>query len=201
MNGYYTEDESLESLGEILEDIESDESDEFDEARRPLRRPMPRPRVPNGRGLFRARLPGGQTPGANYVTQTQLQAALARVGAQIKTNADATTAVANRANALSSRLDQETAARKKETTALRKDLKGSRDMSILPLLLTKPPELTLTRQNANDNNSPITNVAVKSADNTLPLLLIMMMGGMGGEGKGDDNNMMLMLALVMMNKN
>src|SRR5437763_2875997 len=93
----YSDDEALNGLTEILEDIESDESDESDEARKPYR-----PRVPSGRGLYK------QRPTGNYVTQVQLQAALARVGQQIKTNATATKAV-------SARVDKEMIARKKET--------------------------------------------------------------------------------------
>src|SRR5262249_1429991 len=64
-----------------LEADEADEmyeSDESDEAAR-----WTRPRVASGQNLFRPR------PTAQYVTQAQLETALARVGAQVRTNSAA----------------------------------------------------------------------------------------------------------------
>lgn len=190
MNGYES-DEGFESVAELLEDIESDESDESDEAearggnRRRLR--AIRPKVPSGKGLFRPR------PTSQNVTQVQLQAALTRVGAQIKTNADATSAVGTRVNTVNSRVDAEIVARKKETGAIKKELSNGKMMGILPMLLTKPPKLT----HLTISNGQVTNQVYEKQDNLLPLIMLMGMGS--GEGKGDDNNMMLM-ALVLMNK-
>jgi hypothetical protein len=175
---------------ELLEDI--DESDEESDEERSRLRPF-RPKVPTGKGLFKAR----QAQGAqgNAVSQGQLQEALARVGGQIKAESDAVKSLSARVNTLGS----EVAKTRNVVGSTKKEAANSRMMSILPLLLQKPPELTITRTSATDPESPIKNVAIKSAsDNLLPLILLMGMGGTGGDnGKGSDDNSMLMMALVL----
>jgi hypothetical protein len=202
MNGYES-DEDLNGMADILEDLESDEmdeSDESDEARR--RRRSFKPRVPTGKGLYRSR------PTTQNVTQVQLQAALARVGAQIKTHADATKAVSTRLNALNERLDKEAATRKKADVGTKREAQRSREMSLFPLLLQQAPKVeTKTIQVlkpgaeagtfTSEDVQVVTKVDTSSSSNMLPLILMM---GMGGEGSSD-NNMMMMMALVMMNAN
>jgi hypothetical protein len=194
MNGDESDD-GYESVAELLEDIGSDESDDEANSFNRGRLRAIRPKVPSGQGLFRSR-PTGQN-----VTQVQLQAALARVGAQIKTNADATKAIGTRANTVNSRLDAEFAARKKETVAIKKDLSSSRMMSILPLLLTKPPELksfTTTDETGASQTTTVTKSEYAAQDNLLPLILLMGMGGFGGgDSKSGDDSMAMMLPLVL----
>jgi hypothetical protein len=189
----YIDTEDEEGLNGLFEGIESDDTEyEENEERRRRRTPPLKTKVPTGSGLYKAR------PTGNYVTQVQLNAALTRVGGQIKTAADATKAVTARVNTLGSRVDSETAARKKETTALRKDLSSGRMMSILPLLLTKPPALTSIKFEGEAATKKVESAEYGAAD-ILPIALMLMMGGMGGGGdsKGGDDSMMMMLPLIL----
>ena len=98
------------------------------------------PRRATGSGLFTPR------PTTNYVTQVQLQTALAKVGAQIKTNSDGITAINSRINTVSSEQTRVTAALKKEAEDRKKDLEAQkRDtnqklqlLTLLPLLENVP---------------------------------------------------------------
>jgi hypothetical protein len=193
MNGYES-DEGIESVAELLEDIESDESDEAEASRsnRFRRLPAVRPKLPSGQGLFR------QRPSSQNVTQVQLQAALTRVGAQIKTNADATKTVGTRVNTVNNRVDAEIAARKKETGAIKKELSSGKMMGILPLLLTKPPKLT--KITVDPTSHAVTSQEYEKQDNLLPLVLLMGMGGMGGGEGQSENNMMPLLMVLMLSK-
>jgi hypothetical protein len=202
---YYTEFEALESLLDsdgyesVFEMDESDESDESDEARRGRQRRRgagPRPKVPSGQGLYKAR------PTGNYVTQVQLKSAMDRVGAQIKTNADATKAVNTRVNVANDRIDKEAATRKKEDAELNKKIKKGQEASLLPLLLQKAPEKeTRTLSGVTVNGvagqtvEVVTNVKQPS-DNLLPLLLIMGMGG----GMGSDDSSMGLMAVALLSR-
>lgn len=190
MNGYES-DEGFESVADLLEDIESDESDESDESEeRTRRRTRPfRAKVPSGRGLYKPR------PSGNYVTQVQLQAALTRVGGQIKTNAEATKALSGRVNTITKRVDDEAIARKKEIGAVKKEVSSARQMGILPLLLTSTPKLKSIT--IAGTTSPAS-AEFERQDNLLPLVLLMGSGGLGGgDGKGSDDNMMMMMAVLM----
>lgn len=199
---YYTEFEALESLLDsdgyesVFETDETDESDESDESRRgrQRRRGGIRPKVPSGQGLYKPR------PNGNYVTQVQLKSAMDRVGAQIKTNADATKAVNTRVNVVNDRVDKEAATRKKENAELNKKIKKGQEASLLPLLLQKAPE-TETKTISTTVNGVATNVDVvtkvkQSSDNLLPLLLIMGMGG----GSGSDDNSMGLMAIALLGR-
>ena len=202
MSAYYEQDESDESVAELLENIESDEAagwDDSEERQRNRLRPF-RPKVPTGRGLYKER------PNGNTVTQVQLQAAMARVGEQIKTSSDATKALSARVNTLTTRLDAEAAARKKETFAVKKESQSGRMMSILPFLLMQPPKLTSFTPTTSgalvaDNSVRVSNATYASQDMMLPLILMMSGGGLGGGGgsTGSDDTMMLLLAVMMMN--
>jgi hypothetical protein len=208
MDEYLESDEVLDALGEIDEALlESDEMDEMDE--RVRRRRRFRPPVPSGKGLYKPR------PTGNYVTQVQLRTALARVGGQIKTQADATKAVGTRLGTLTDRVDREAAARKKDTAAVRQDVRRSSEMGILPMLLARPPKIetktekvTVSVPPATAGGTPtskeidvVTNVSVASTDNTNLLLVVMMMAGMGqsfgGTQQGDSMQTMLPLVLLL----
>lgn len=201
---YYTEFEALESLLDsdgyesVFEMDESDESDESDEARRSRqrRRAGARPRVPSGQGLYKAR------PTGTYVTQVQLKSAMDRVGAQIKTNADATKAVNTRVNVVNDRVDKEAAIRKKENAELNKKIKKGQEASLLPLLLQKAPEtetktITATVGGVPDQSIDVVTKVKQPSDNLLPLLLIM---GMGGGGSGSDDSSMGLMAIALLGR-
>jgi hypothetical protein len=198
MNGYTEYDESL------LEDYESGEP-ETDEAARPRTfQPLRKPKGPQ------APLYKPPTPNGTYVTHRQLETALTRVGAQIKTNVDATQAVTSRANSIGVRLDGEIAKRKKDHETVRKQLQNSSQMAILPLLLQTPPKITVTDDTkgaiqGSDNKPKSVSITDTSSSNLLPLVLIMSMGGMGGGLGSDskdsgDNNMMMLMAVLLLSQ-
>lgn len=198
MNDLY---EAIEALD--LEDdeafFEDDEAD--DEARRNgraalrFRRPV---RTGGAGSYYRPRPASGAT---KYVTQPQLQAALARVSADVKANAEGIKTVNTRVNTVSSAqasqataLRKEVVVRKKETTALKADVKKARDFAMMQLLLQKPPKVI-------DKDGTTELKVVDQNDLLMPLVL---MGGLGGDsgggGLGGGDNMMLM-ALVLMDRN
>jgi hypothetical protein len=173
-NGY-----SQEDLEAILESLESDESDESDEAvrRRPFFRP---PATAPGRGLVPPK------PQAGFVTEARLEAALARVGAQIKTNADAIKAVNGRLNTVSADISRQAAALKKETEERKKEINGLKNTvqlsALLPLLMKQesvavPADSTLTQFAGKK-------VVVESTDSLTALLPILLLGGLGTPSEG-----------------
>lgn len=174
-NGYATED-----LEAILESLESDEADEADEMAERTRRPWSRPSTASGTGLVPPK------PQAGYVTEARLQAALARVGAQIKTNSDAIKAVNNRANAISTEQARQTAALKKEVEERKKDTarlaSQSQLLALLPLLQT-PKFVQLSA--AVDNIPANAKVLLDGGDSLNTLLPLLLVGGLGsGTGLG-----------------
>src|SRR5919202_4313419 len=165
-NGYEMED--LESLVGMLETDESDESDESDEAEPRWRRR--RPRTASGRGLYSPR------PQQNYVTQAQLQTALAKVGEQIKVNSAAIGTLTNRVNTVTSEqtkqaaaVKKEVAERKKQTEALRKDFRQKLELLTLLPLISRPRSEEITVPTPNQGTRNI-RVLVDSGD-TFSLLL------------------------------
>lgn len=198
VNGFVELDE-LEALSDTLEDFEFDESDESDEdlmERRAPRRFGRAPRTASGRGLFKPR------PQTQNVTQTQLQAAMARVGAQIKTNTDAIKTINSRLATIAADQAKHAAAQRKATDTLRKDLRQTREMSaILPLLTAPRAPETATLTEAAGSLPVGTKVVVNppapdSMSTLLPLLLMSGSGLTGGGGDSDSSNMLL-LALVL----
>jgi len=180
-NGY-----AMEDLEAILESIESDESDESDEmAERTRRRPWVRPSTATGAGLVPPK------PQAGYVTEARLQAALARVGAQIKTNSDAIKTLNTRVGTISAEQTRQMAALKKETEERKKEtarLASQAQLSALLPLLLSPKTVQLTT--AVDNIPAGTKVMVDSGDSTSLLLPLLLVGGLGsgtglGSGSGD----------------
>lgn len=131
-------------------DASFDESldEDYDEARarqRPRPRPMP-PRLPTAQASsYRPPMPAAVA--GSPVTQTQLREVIARFNTALTTNGKAITQVDGRTRALATeqqRLDgglrRELADRKKEISAVRRDLQSTREVSaILPLLSTLAP--------------------------------------------------------------
>jgi len=154
-------------------------------------------------------------PQAGYVTEARLQAALARVGEQIKINSDAIKAVNNRTSTISDNVAAQTAAlkkemeeRKKDTATLKKQIQDesrkARELSILPLLLQRPPQLTLQTAGPTTKDldgiqagtKVVTDVKLQqSSDNLLPLIL-MMGGSTGSDSSSTSDNSMLLMALM-----
>jgi len=190
-NGYATED--LEAILESLESDESDESDEMAERTRDHRsRPGSRPSTATGTGLVPPR------PQAGYVTEARLQAALARVGAQIKTNSDAIKAVNNRASAISSEQARQTAALKKEVEERKKDTarlaSQAQLLTLLPLLQT--PKTALLSTQLDPSLPAGTKVLVDGGNSLNTLLPLLLVGGLGsgtgmgsGSGGGDTGSL------------
>lgn len=120
-------------------DEATDEADEaYGEAVRPFPRMAPRPQVQTAgrQSAYRPR------PNNNFVTQSQLQAALARVSSQIGTNSTAIKTVDGRVRSLSSEqvrltgaLRKEVSDRKKEEEGLRKQIQSAKELAVLlPLI-------------------------------------------------------------------
>jgi hypothetical protein len=195
----YEADEALDEM------FEADEADEADEAATPWRRRPPRPSVASGRGLYRPR------PTTQYVTQTQLEAALAKVGGQIRTNSSAISTLNNRVAGASAVAKKEAADRKKDTTALKNNLSQTQQMAAIMPLLTQPQHITVSETIDDDNGNaqiPTGTELLVNGNNTTSLLLpLLLMTSVGGDsssgggglfgGGGGDNSTLLMLALVL----
>src|SRR4029453_15283991 len=162
MNGYDVD------VAELLEDIdESEEPIEADEERARFR-PF-RPKVPSGKGLFRGR------PESRYVTQIQLQSALTRVGGQIKATADATKTLSTRVNTLGTDVSKV----RKDVAAVRKEASSGRMMSMLPMLMMKPPALKTIQLEGEATPTKVTSAEFEAPDMLLPLMLMLLGGGLG----------------------
>jgi len=173
-NGY-----EMEDFEAILEALESDESDESDELAERLRRRRYRPpTTAPGRGLVPPK------PSAAYVTEARLEAALARVGAQIKTNSDAIKAVNDRVSSFSAEQARQASALKKETEERKKDTarlaSQAQSSALLPLLIT--PKFRQIAQPVDTLQSG-DKVLIDGGD-SLSLLLPLLLGGGLGTGTG-----------------
>jgi hypothetical protein len=179
------------------------------------------PKRPSSQPSFRPR-PAPSAP--NYVTQTQLEAALARSDGKIKTVADGVATINARLAALAAASKKEADERKKSVDTQGKDVNQKLQMlALLPLLVTPPvasgPVVNVpanTFGNANPVSLPVadnTGTAIKSIakpdkstlDALLPLLLVSGMGGpgglsLGGDSSGDSSMMMMALVLAMSSK-
>jgi hypothetical protein len=187
---------------ESLEGLFESES-EFAEARRPIPRPSSKP-------SFQKRTP------PSYVTQVQLEAALARVDGKIKTVADGVSSLNSRVGALTTNIKKEAEERKKESQSQKSDLNQKLQMLALLPLLTPRPTFTIPAVfNAGTATTPAsfangasTTIQADSGGTLnalLPLLLISGIGGPGGLGGGTDSgmdsSMLLVLALVLSQPN
>lgn len=198
------EADEMESLMGIFG--EADEADEADEQiRRSFYRP---PRTASGRAPVRQPVSTG-----NYVTQVQLQAALAGIASQIRTNSEALKTLSSRIATTNRDEARVSSALKKEAVQRKKDianLTNNIQMSMLFPLLLQPKSITTTQNILGDPGEGGTpNVQINAgtklttaSDNTLGLLLPFMLlgGGLGTgsgiSGAGDQNNMMMMLLLL-----
>lgn len=170
-NGYATED-----LEAILESLESDESDESDEMAERIIRRRGRPRINTapGTGLVPPK------PQAGYVTEARLQAALARVGAQIKTNSDAIKEVNTRLSAINAEQTRQAAALKKAIAEQKKEtavLKNNIQLAALLPLLIRPATRTITKTAGGLTEGD--KVLIDSGDSLSALLPLLLLGGMG----------------------
>ena len=129
-----------------------------------------------------------------YVSQPQLEAALARVDGKIKTVTDSSAAVNARVASLQASFKKESEERKKTVDTQSKDLNQKVQLlALLPLLLKPPTQTGPLKDSVSGNiiwdasNQPIQAVSVPSSgglDALLPLLLIGGLGGSGGSGGG-----------------
>lgn len=186
----------------MLEDLESfDESDlefdeeleallESDESRRGRRRPV---RTGRGAGYYRPR------PSNRFVTQAQLQSALAKISNDVKANAAGIKSVGARVDAAAAEQKKLAAVVKKEAADHRRDLSklknGMQMAAILPMLTTK----TITVAKATELGSTAIPAGTKlqvAPDGMGAMLPLLLMGGLGGGGGGGDESNTLMLALA-----
>jgi hypothetical protein len=198
-----------ESAYEWMEGIEGLESESESEAAEGRGRA---PKRPSSQPSFKPRQP----PNApNYVTQTQLEAALARSDGKIKTVADGVATINSRLGALAVASKKEAEARKKSVDTQSKDLNQKLQLLALLPLLVQPPVLKKPLDSTGhplleaDGVTPIKALVApdkSTLDALLPLLMVTGMGSPGGgglgfgDGSGDNSMMMLALVLAMSGK-
>jgi hypothetical protein len=176
------------------------ETDDFAERRRGSRARGPGVNVARGSSTYQPR------PSSGYVTQAQLQTALARVAGQISTNSKAIKTLESRVATLGTEqarveaaLKKEIADRKKQTDKLEQGLRQTRELAALLPLLSKPATITTDKvtAKATQDNIPVgTKVVVDSKDSLSALLPLVLLGGLGGSGDGGDSSNGLLLALL-----
>jgi hypothetical protein len=199
---------------ELSEGIESESEGEAAEAKQPLRKPSTAP-------SYKPRVPAPTTP--NYVTQTQLEAALTRSDGKIKTLTDGVSTLNARIGQLSTAAKKEADQRKKSVDTTGKDVNQKLQMlALLPLLLQptqiKTPQVSIQPGTSlpATGDPPLVLPLIDGAsggivkhlqqadrstlDALLPLLLVTGVGNPGGGlslgSDGADNSMML-LALAL----
>jgi hypothetical protein len=196
-------------LIEALGDSES-ESEAAPEWRGRGARPV---RQPSGRASFQPR-PSPNAP--QYVTQTQLEAALTRSDSKIKTVADGVSTITARLATLASAGKKEADERKKTLDSSSKDLNQKLQLLALLPVLVKPPSVDGAKVNIGTTAAPSFSPVVDASGNPLsivtkdsnslnmllPLLLVTGLGGAGGLGGGGDSGgdsgmSMMMLAMVL----
>lgn len=154
---------------------------------------------------FRQR-PSAGTP--MYVTQTQLQASLARVDGKIKTVSDGVSTINSRLTALAASFKKESEERKKALQNQSNDLNQKLQLLALLPVLVQPPTANLSGgilapTASNPTNSSVLVQDTSSLDTLLPLLLVSGLGGtaggfsLGGDSSSGSDNSMMMLALVL----
>ena len=156
------------------------------------------PRRPSSQPSFKPR-PSPAAP--QYVTQAQLEAALARSDGKIKTIADGVSTISARVNAASTAARREAEERKKAVDAQGKDLNQKMQlMAMLPVLIT--PKTAQVKDIDGTTTDTVVLADDSSLNKLLPLLLVTGMGGVGGysasgDGSGDSTNSMMMMAMVL----
>lgn len=122
------------------------------------------------------------------VNQTQMQAALARVAADVRKLAAGQREIEARLNT--------------DVKKLRTESSSANQMAAMMPFLFKPKAKTL-QEMATAGELTTAKFQVDSNDSMSMLLPMMMMGGMGGSsstGSGDNNMMMMMIAMMAMKK-
>jgi hypothetical protein len=179
--------EFLEGIGESESESEAAEARGRGSVRKPSSQPSFRPR------------PSPNTP--QYVTQTQLEAALARSDGKIKTVAEGVTQINARLNGLAAAARKEAEERKKTVDTQNKDLNQKLQLMAMLPVLTTPPSAAIVDGTAAHNSVNVLVPDTSSLNKLLPLLLVTGMGGAGGFGGsdsgGDSGNSMMMMALVL----
>jgi hypothetical protein len=134
---------------------------------------------------------------------------MARVGSQIRANSNAVRTLTGRVDSTLATVRKETADRKKEAEAQRKDLRQTKEMSALLPLLTQPrsvgPTTELGASGIPDGTRPLV-----QSDDALSMLLPFMLlmsdtstsGGGGGlfGGGGDSSSMMFLVLALSLSK-
>jgi hypothetical protein len=180
--------EFIESAGEWESESEAAEAAR---GRGAPRRPSPQP-------SFKPR-PAAGTP--QYVTQAQLEAALARSDAKVKTVADGVSTISARVNAVTSATRKEADERKKALDTTNKDLNQKMQlMAMLPVLITPKTKTVLDIDGVTQDEVVVADDS--SLNKLLPLLLMTGMGSAGGfgtsgDGSADGGNSMMMMAMVL----
>lgn len=173
-------------LGEMDEmdemDEAYDESDEaYDEASPRRGRTRPPVRTAPRQSAYRPR------PNNNFVTQAQLQAALARVSSQISTNAAAIKTLDGRVRSVSDEqarmttaLRKEVADRKKEDEALRKEIQSAKELAVILPLIAKDNPLIGLLALGTGSGSLFGGSSTTGSDSTSNVLLLALaFGGLG----------------------
>ena len=188
-------------LSEFIEGIGEWESESESEAAERSRRPAPR--RPSGAPSFRPR-PAPNAP--QYVTQTQLEAALARSDAKIKTVADGVSTINARVNTVSTATRKEADERKKALDTQGKDLNQKLQLMAMLPVLTSPTTAGPVKDSAGNTIPSVVVPDSSSLNKLLPLLLVTGLGGAGGfggggsESGGGDNGMMMMAMVLALAK-
>jgi hypothetical protein len=154
---------------------------------------------------FRQR-PSSGTP--MYVTQTQLQASLARVDGKIKTVSDGVSTINSRVTALAASFKKESEERKKALQSQNNDLNQKLQLLALLPVLVQPTSQTLATNTLGTGGTNVPSVLTpdnSTLDAMLPLLLVSGLGGtsgtggfsLGGDSSSGSDNSMLLLALVL----
>jgi hypothetical protein len=166
------------------------------------------PKRPSSASSYRPR--SGAAPQA--VTQTQLEAALARVDGKIKTVADGVASISSRVNSIAAAAKKEAEARKKGVDNTNKDINQKLQLLALLPLLIQQPTATLSTPLTTTSGTTVTTIATpdpnSTLDSILPLLLVSGLGtpgssgGLSLDGSGSDGGIMLLaLALAFTNQN
>ena len=185
MNAAYGIGELDEMDEATLDDMDEANFDDMDEAM-PRRGGMRPPvRTAGRQSAYRPR------PNNNFVTQAQLQAALARVSGQISTNAAAIKTLDSRVRGVSNEqaraataLRKEIVDRKKEDEALRKEIQSAKELAVVLPLIAKDNPLIGLLALSSGSGSLFGGSGSAGGDSTSNILLLALaFGGLGGTKK------------------
>lgn len=183
-------DNEMTELFESADGAEYDGESDYSERRRRWR-PVPRP-------SGRSPTPPQQQQG--FVSRTEYNAAMESVRAQLTAASNGLRALDGRVNTLAQgqeRMGRDLAARRRETEALRRDLRQTREMAALLPLISN------TSRTVRIGNQDVLAPSGNNLGAIAPLLLLGVgdssgPGGMGGsDGGGGMGGMMLPLVLIL----